>query len=217
MVTSSSTLCYSAKWLGDKKIYFDSVNQSKPKKMLKGIHSLLSEADAVVSYNGKRFDLPTLNKEFLMHGMSPPAPYKQIDMLQVARGQFRFTSNKLDYVAQQLGLGKKVSHKGFHLWVDCMNGKPEAWKKMQSYNKKDVVLLEKLYNRMLPWVPNHPVHGLYNRRHCCPKCGSKKYQRRGVAITKMVRYERLQCSACGSWFKGDKAADHMKPAFTNLP
>ena len=70
--------------------------------MLEGIHKLLDEADAVIHYNGKRFDIPSLNKEFLLNGMFPPAPFKEIDLLTVARGRFRFVSNKLDYVAQQL-------------------------------------------------------------------------------------------------------------------
>ena len=44
--------------------------------MIKGIHKLLDECDAVIHYNGSKFDIPTLNKEFLLHGLHPPAPYK---------------------------------------------------------------------------------------------------------------------------------------------
>ncbi len=74
---SSYVMCYAAKWLGDKKMVFDSVKKSGDKKMLEGIHKLLDEADAVIHYNGKRFDIPSLNKEFLLHGMFPPAPFKE--------------------------------------------------------------------------------------------------------------------------------------------
>ena len=107
---SSYVMCYAAKWLGDKKMVFDSVKKSTPKKMLEGIHKLLDEADAVIHYNGRRFDIPSLNKEFLLHGMFPPAPFKEIDLLTVAKSRFRFVSNKLDYVAQSLGLGKTISN-----------------------------------------------------------------------------------------------------------
>ncbi len=44
---------------------FDSVYKSDRKSMLKSIHSLMDEADAIVHYNGNRFDIPMLNKEFL--------------------------------------------------------------------------------------------------------------------------------------------------------
>jgi len=140
---SSYVMCYAAKWLGDKKMMFDSVKKSGDKKMLAGIHKLLDEADAVIHYNGKRFDIPSLNKEFLLHGMFPPAPFKEIDLLTVAKSRFRFVSNKLDYVAQSLGLGKKTEHSGHELWVQCMAGIPKAWKTMEEYNKNDVILLEK--------------------------------------------------------------------------
>ncbi len=87
---------------------FDSIQKSGKQKMLDSVHKLLDEADAIVHYNGSRFDIPILHKEFLLAGMPPPAPAKQIDLLQVARRQFRFVSNKLDYVSQALGLGSKT-------------------------------------------------------------------------------------------------------------
>ena len=89
LLESSYTMCYSAKWLGEKDIYFDSVQKSKPEDMLAGVHGLLEEADAVVHYNGTKFDMPTLNKEFLVHKMTPPPPIKQIDLLKTVRSQFR--------------------------------------------------------------------------------------------------------------------------------
>ena len=141
LMESSYVLCYAAKWLNSDEMLFDSVQQSKPKAMLKGIHGLLNEADAVVHYNGTKFDIPTLNKEFLLHRYAPPSPYKQIDLLRVVRSQFRFPSNKLDYVAQRLGLGQKHAHEGHELWVKCMNGDKDAWKRMADYNIQDVILL----------------------------------------------------------------------------
>ena len=123
---SSYVMCWSAKWLGDKQVMFDSVYNSKPIKMLKGIHKLINEADAVIHYNGTKFDIPTLNKEFLLHGLPPPAPYRNIDLLRSVRSSFRFPSNKLDYVAQRLGLGQKTQHEGHSLWVRCMNNDPKA-------------------------------------------------------------------------------------------
>ena len=110
LLESSSTLCYAAKWLGEDEVMFKSVQNTTYKRMLKSVHKLMDEADAIIHYNGSRFDIPTLNKEFLIAGMPPPSPAKQIDLLSVARKQFRFVSNKLDYVSQALGLGKKTEH-----------------------------------------------------------------------------------------------------------
>lgn len=210
MIASSSTLCYSAKWLGEKKMYFDSVHRSSSRKMLWGIHRLLMEADVVVSYNGRKFDLPTLGKEFITHKMPPPSPYKQVDLLQVARAKFRFPSNKLDYVTQALGLGKKVRHPGFRLWIDCMAGNNAAWRVMEKYNKQDVRLLELLYNRMLPWIDRHPSHAAHEDVKACPKCGSENFQARGLAATAAMIYRRYMCLACRGWFRGNRSVSSLR-------
>ena len=205
MIDTSKVLCYTAKWYDDKEIYFDSIHKSRHKTMLKGIHDLLDMADAVITYNGNKFDLPVLNKEFLLHGFNPPSPYKSIDLLRTVRRNFRFASNKLDHVSQQLGLGKKVEHEGFELWLKCMSKDSEAWKKMEKYNVQDVVLLEKLYIKLLPWIQSHPNQNLFSDSHCCPTCSSQKIQKRGTAITTTGVYQRYQCRACGTWSQGTKA------------
>ena len=199
IVNSSEMLCWAAKWLGDDTVEFASVMGGK-RKMLQRIHTLLNEADAVVHYNGSRFDIPTLNKEFLLAGMSPPAPYAQIDLLQTARRQFRFPSNKLDYVGQALGVGRKEGHEGFELWIKCMNRDKDAWDRMEAYNKQDVILLEQVYFKFLPWIKNHPNRGVHSETPLmCPTCGSNEVRKRGFNVTKAGKYQRYQCSGCGSW------------------
>lgn len=205
LLESSYTMCYSAKWHGEEDIYFDSVQKSKPKAMLKGIHELLNDADAVVHYNGTKFDIPTLNKEFLLHSMLPPSPYKQIDLLRVVRSNFRFPSNKLDYVAQRLKLGKKNSHEGHELWIKCMNGDKDAWQRMEDYNIQDVVLLEALYDNLLPWIKSHPNRNLFSTAPVCPTCGEGRLLKRGTATSSSGIYQRFQCKACGTWSQGTKA------------
>lgn len=207
IMDSSYVMCWSAKWYGENDIYFDSVNKSSPTRMLKRIHKLLDEADAVIHYNGSRFDIPTLNKEFLIYNINPPATYKQIDLLQVAKNQFRFPSNKLDYVAQALGLGSKHKHAGHELWVKCMAGDKEAWRIMEQYNKQDVVLLEKVYDKMLPWIKNHPNVALYDESDdlVCTNCGSKHLKRRGYSYTSVGKYQRYVCEDCGTWMRGRKS------------
>jgi len=205
LMESSYVLCWAAKWLGEDEIFFDSVHKSKPKKMLKGIYELLDAADAVIHYNGTKFDIPTLNKEFLLHNYSPPSPYKQIDLLRVARSQFRFPSNKLDYVAQRLGLGKKQEHEGHDLWVKCMNGDKDAWERMEAYNIQDVVLLESVYHRILPWIKTHPNANLFTDKPVCPTCGGESLIRRGLAHSSTATYQRYKCRSCGTWSQSTKS------------
>ncbi|HEX7129113.1 MAG TPA: hypothetical protein VF217_03475, partial [Rhodanobacteraceae bacterium] len=128
----------------------------------------------------------------------------QVDLLKTARSRFRLASNKLDFVAQQLGLGKKVEHKGHELWLGCMNGDAESWRVMERYNKQDVILLERVYDRLLPWIKGHPNHSTHSGDLVCPYCGGTHYQRRGEAVTAAGRYWRYQCKDCGGWFRHNK-------------
>lgn len=202
IVDNGYVLCWAAKWLGEDKVMFDSIYESSEKQMLKGVHKLLDEADVVVHYNGRSFDIPTLNKEFLLNKMTPPAPYKQIDLLQVVRREFRFQSNKLDFISKTLGHQGKHKHGGFQLWVDCMAMKPAAWKEMRTYNIGDVVELEKVYMDVRPWIKNHPNRNSYDGDGQCPVCGGKHYQQRGPVPHK-EGYRRAQCmtKGCGKWFE----------------
>ena len=59
LMESSYVLCWAAKWLGSDKVIFSSVQKTDPKEMLGKIHALLDEADAVIHYNGTKFDIPT--------------------------------------------------------------------------------------------------------------------------------------------------------------
>lgn len=187
------TLCWSAKWHGRKPVlsawHTDRHN-------LAALHQMMEEADAICTYNGQKFDIPTLNREFLLQGLTPPAPAKQIDLYQTVKSRFRFASNKLDFVCQQLGLGSKVVHRGFDLWRDCMDEKPPAKREMLSYNKGDVVLLEALYNKLRPWIRNHPSASLDGG---CVRCGSHSLQKRGTVQLAAGVYQRYQCTDCGHW------------------
>lgn len=206
LISSGYVLCWAAKWLGDSIYHFGSVEYGNNTGMLHGIHDLLEEADAVVHFNGSNFDIPTLNKEFLLHKIDPPSPYKHIDLLKVVRQQFRFPSNKLEYVARELGLTQKVKHAGYQLWLDCMAGIPEAWKEMEKYNVGDIVTLEELYHKLRPWIRNHPNHSLDTTDPVCPTCGSNRLHRRGTYRSNSAIYNRFRCVDCGSWSRSIKSS-----------
>lgn len=206
LVEAGETISFAAKWHGSKAVEFYSVHHHGKDEMLAQAHRLLSEADVVVGYNSKNFDMKHLNKEFVLAGMEPPAPYAQVDLLAVVRRQFKFTSNKLDFVVQALNLGAKTSHTGFDLWVRCMAGEDKAWSLMRKYNKQDVVITEKLYDKLLPWIPAHPAHGLYNPsiEDTCPNCGSDDLKREGYAFTNTGKFQRYQCNGCGKYSRSGK-------------
>lgn len=178
--------------------------------MLKSIHKLLDEADVVVHFYGSKFDIPMLNSEFVKHGMNPPSPFKQVDLKKVCSEQFRFPSNKLEYVVKALKIGEKIDT-DFKLWTACMAGEDTAWKQMEAYNRNDTVLLEGLYDRLMPWIKNHPNHGSYgDNKEVCPNCGGQHLQRRGTRVVRLLKYPQFQCQDCGTWFRSNEAIPNRK-------
>ncbi len=216
------TLCYAAKWLGEKKVMFDSVRKSGEKQMLTSIHALIDQADIIVTFNGIRFDEPTLMKEFVKHGMTPPSPAKHLDIYREVKGVFRFESNKLEWVARSLGLGGKVHHKGMQLWVECMGmdgnaaTQNKSWRTMEEYNRYDVVLLENVYLKVRPYIKNHPNMALDMEGNVpvCRACCSPNIKSRGerdTAATPVGLYRRYRCADCGTWGKfGDNLLSKEK-------
>lgn len=188
---------------------YSSLRITSHKRMMKELYKLVNEADVIVGYNLDSFDMKIVNKELALLGLLPPTPYKTIDLLKVVRKRFRFTSNKLDYVAQMFKLGKKTKHQGHELWLSCMNKNSsdytEAWDLMEEYNCNDVVLTEKLYEKVKGWIINHPNQSAFQNDHVCPNCGGTALQRRGKALTALLTYQRYQCKTCGSWSRSKMA------------
>jgi uncharacterized protein YprB with RNaseH-like and TPR domain len=153
IIKSTEMMCFGAKWLGQKSVTFKSVHHDGKNTMLEELHKLMDEADVLVGWNSASFDHKHINREFLENGMTPPAPTKDLDLMTITKANFQFPSNKLDYVAQKLGVGAKVKHSGFELWIKCMDGDDKAWREMKRYQIQDVQLLDSLYDILLPWFP----------------------------------------------------------------
>jgi uncharacterized protein YprB with RNaseH-like and TPR domain len=153
IIKDTEMMCFGAKWQGKKKVTFRSVYHDGKKAMLEELHKMMEEADILVGWNSAAFDHKHIKREFLEAGMEPPSVVKDLDLMSVVKANFKFPSNKLDYVAQTLGVGAKVKHSGFDLWIGCMEGNSKSWSEMKKYQIQDVNLLEELYQVLLPWLP----------------------------------------------------------------
>lgn len=203
LLESGYVMCFAAKWEHEDKVRFHKGNG-----MVAAAHKLLTEADVVVHYNGTKFDIPWLQSEMVRAGMTKPAPFVQVDLCNVVKQQFRFPSNKLEYVASELLGEGKAPTGGHHTWIGCMKGDRESWRRMKEYNMADVLLTERLYHRLKPWVANLPNPALYGDAMpgevTCPQCGSNNLIKRGLAYTKLSAYPRFSCQSCGRWSSGKR-------------
>jgi DNA polymerase elongation subunit (family B) len=202
-------LCYGYKWAGGKthvvslpdfKSY--KTDKTNDKELIKSLWNLFNEADVIVGHNSNSFDIKKTNARFLYYGLPPTSPYKMVDTKVMTKSRFKFNSNKLDDLGTHLGLGQKVKTGGFDLWLGCASGDKKSWSKMIKYNRQDVDLLEKVYNKLVPWC-KHPI--VYTGEICCRVCGHKELQHRGWSYMDSGKSKRpkYSCKKCGRWSLGE--------------
>lgn len=203
-------LAFSAKWLDDNRIIADiltpkEVANRDDERLCKHVWKLLDDADIVVAQNGRRFDIPKMNGRFWKHGLGPPASYKIIDTMESAKKTFGLTYNSLDFLGEYLGAGRKLKI-DFSLWEQCDQGHKDALKLMSEYNQQDVILLENVYNKMRPWIQNHPRLTLYDKVvGKCPVCLGGDYKKIGLYTAAQKQYAEYRCNSCGSVWHDTKA------------
>lgn len=210
-------LTWSAKWLFEDKVMVGKLTpkeakEKDDKRIVKDLWELLEEADVVIAHNAIKFDIKKVNTRFLKNGLKPTMPYQVIDTLIHARRTFSLTSNRLDYIAKELGLEGKMKHNGFTLWDKCYNGDQEALDEMEKYNIQDIKVLEEVYLNLRPWIKPHPNIGLYIDADvsCCSACGSDKLQWTGEYNTYANSYAAYRCGHCGSIGRSRTALTNKK-------
>ena len=207
-----TVLSFAAKWYGEDEIFYSDVRNQKnirdDKKVIKELWKLLDEADITVGHNSDAFDVKKMNARFIQHGLQPPSSYKRMDTKKMAKKHFNFTSNKLAYLTDKLCVKyKKLSHgkfPGFSMWDQCKKGNIEAYNEMEEYNKYDVLSLEELFEKMLPWE-NASIFNLYNLEDdpMC-SCGSKSFKKNGYYYTNSCKYQKYRCKSCGAEYRDTK-------------
>jgi len=198
-------LTFSAKWMGQKRTYVYglpdfALYKKEPEndlELLKVLWRYLDEADILIAHNGDKFDVRKTNARFLYHNIDPPTPYKTIDTLKIARKYFMLNSNKLNDIAKYLKIGQKVQTGGFELWKGCMLGDEKSWNKMKRYNKQDVILLEKVYLKLIKWAETRATT---QPKRCngktCPECTSPRIAKWGRRPTMTGYVQLYRCRDC---------------------
>lgn len=216
IIKEDSLICFAYKELGKKGTTVVSVG-GDPKKykkdpyddsyVVKELHKVLSTADAIIHHYGDKFDRKRANDFFIKHKLPPLHDVIQIDTHKIAKRHFHFKSNRLDYIGQYLGLGRK-NKTSFELWKKCMEGDTKALKEMEKYNKQDVDLLEQIYLKLAPYTPaKFNMAAFTKSNEVCPCCGHNKVSKDGHKLMKGGYRQRYKCTGCGHNFT-DKHTEH---------
>jgi hypothetical protein len=196
---------YSAKWLLSTEMMSDFVTPKEAvkrddKRIMQSAHKLVTEADIIIGHNVKNFDMPRLKTRFFMNGLKPPMPYQLLDTLQVARKEFAFASNKLNYLSRII-LRKEKIKTDRTLWAKCEIGDQDALDYMEEYCRMDTQLLEDVYVELRGWMTQHPNLPIIMdaKDPACTNCGCFEFtEEEGYYMTPQNKYEAVRCTNCGA-------------------
>ena len=196
---------------------FWDIDVNDDKFVCEEIYSVLHDADAIVTHNGRRFDFKHLQTRLMYNGL-PTLDRKMIhvDTLKIAKANFLSYSNALGYLGKWLVNDKKMSHEGWPLWVKTHGRVKSALVKMEKYCIQDVDLLEKVFIKLLPFIDILPNRNQFRTEkqimeniEVCPTCGKDALYKNGLRRSKTMIYQRYMCGACGSTCRTD--AKDQKP------
>ena len=194
-------ICISYKWEGEDKVHtLDWGKAMCDKNLLTEFIKIANTADEMVAHNGDRFDIKKIRTRCIFHRIPMFPDYKTLDTLKKAKSGFNFNSNRLDYIAKFLGVGAKLQHEGFNMWVKCMQGDKEALAAMVEYCEMDIVVLEDVFLTMQNYIKHNTHAGVINNnlKHSCPNCGSEHNTLVKNTVTAMGTIKRvMECDDCG--------------------
>lgn len=201
VLMDSCLLSWAGKFLNESEIFGEILTSKEAikrdeKRIAQSCWNFLSQCDVVIGHNFAGFDNKIVNTGFLKFGL-PPLKFIIVDTFLVAKQNFRFSSNKMKFINDQLGIRNKVDNDGFPLWRGCHLGDQESLDKMLEYNIGDIPATEELYYKIRPYVRNFNV-ALYNEidEYQCPVCGSTKMTHEGYYYTPAGKWQSVRCDVC---------------------
>lgn len=204
IISERKIICIGYKWEGEKKITVLRWDHNQcDKAMLRKFLKVANEADELVHHFGDRFDLPWFRTRCLLHGFEPLPTYKTIDTKMWASKYYYFNSNKLDYISEILGHGRKLKT-DFELWKKIVINKCQtSLDYMCKYCGVDVDRLEKVYHDLKFCVKpkSHAGVAAGLDKWTCPRDGSVNVHMTKVKVSSAgTKTYQMQCQDCGGYY-----------------
>lgn len=187
------------KWEGESDVTVLTWDNGDDRRLVQEFLEVMNSADELVGHNIDKYDVKFIMSRALVHGFIGLPKYQTTDTLKVARKHFSLNSNKLDYIAQLLGLGHKLKHRGMAMWDDIiLRNDRKALEEMIDYNVQDVFLTEDVYNRLKNYTEPKVNHTVLSggESHTCPNCGSNELSHEKFYVTKAGTKSHLMRCKC---------------------
>lgn len=180
--------------------------------MLKQFAVIADRADEMIAHNGDRFDMKHLATRCVKLGVDWNPYNATYDTLKRCRGDFNFPSNRLNDVAEFLGVPGKTKTK-YDWWkkitiaafIDrTFDEEYDGYMdEMVFYCNRDVVVLFLVWEIIAP-AGKHKHHAgvmAGGEKYSCPHCGGThiKSNKRRVSRTGMIKRD-MWCKDCRKYY-----------------
>ena len=180
------------------------------KRLLKDITKRLLDCDVWLTHFGTWFDINFLNSRLLYHRLPVVPPnFPHIDTWRIAKNRLKLRNNRLTTVQAFLKTDTEKNAIKPEQWIRALGGHRSSMCYIAEHCRRDVECLAEVYDILKPLVINHPNRGLIDGRGGCGVCGKMKLQKRGFHITRVYKWQRYQCTACGAWSRGTKPVERI--------
>jgi hypothetical protein len=208
-------LSFAAKWLDSEEMIYHSVDPNDPRNdraLVQKAYDLLASADCVIAHNIS-FDVKMLKARFVFYDMISMKDFRRVCTYQIAKSNFRLTSNKLEYLARFLGVIEKLAHgkyPGMSLFKECALGNVDAFKELEDYNCRDVLTLEAIYLKLRRYDKRIKFNVFSQDNKC--DCGSSEMRKIEPTITNQGVFKTYQCIECGKTLreKSNLLSTHLR-------
>lgn len=153
-------LTYALKEFGGRRWYVGKVDPKdlrhgiEDKNLVKRLVLDLLQFDVIVGFFSSRCDLPWIRSRALHHEITFPfyGSLRQIDLWDFCKHNLSFDHTSLGNVTKLLNIAGK-NHPDLEEWMRfAIYGDRKALWKIFDHNKKDVLITEKLYAKLLPYM-----------------------------------------------------------------
>lgn len=205
-----AVICISWKWGGEDKVRSLTWDRDQGDyAMISKFMKVLNEADEIIAHNGDNYDIRFLAGRAMYHDLDPFPWWKTVDTYKLAKRRFRLNCFRLDYLGEYLGLGRKNKTE-YSWWLDILiRNDRKRLREMVDYCEQDVVLLEKVYDRIAkyskPTTHAGALMGL--SKWTCAHCASENVHasKRMVTASGYVK-QQMQCNDCNRYFTISESA-----------
>lgn len=121
------------------------------KRLVKQCLDDLGKFDRIVTYYGSRFDVPFLRARALSMGLEFPnyGTLKHTDLYFIIRGRVALSSKRLENACRVLLGDTNKTRIDSKYWRAGVRGDKKSLDYILDHNKKDVIDLERLYDKMV--------------------------------------------------------------------